>query len=142
MKYCSKCGAELYDDAVICVKCGCPVENNIQFSPQAPTYAQSGTPFPPQSPTYAQNTNTFAPQPLCPVQKSGVTTAVKVFLILGTVLMALYTFCIGLAWCLPMTLSYFGKVKRGEPIGTGFKVCTLIFVSLVAGILMLCDNEH
>ena len=69
MKYCSKCGAELYDDAVICVKCGCPVENNIQFSPQAPTYAQSGTPFPPQSPTYAQNTNTFAPQPLCPVQK-------------------------------------------------------------------------
>ena len=26
MKYCSKCGAELYDEAVICPKCGCAVE--------------------------------------------------------------------------------------------------------------------
>ena len=114
MKYCSKCGAELFDEAVICIKCGSPVQNNIQFASQPSNY----------------------------VQESGVTTTTKVFMIIGTVLMALWTFCIGLAWCLPMTLSYFGKVKRGEPIGTGFKVCTLIFVSLVAGILMLCDNEH
>lgn len=28
MKYCSKCGNELHDDAVICPKCGCPIENN------------------------------------------------------------------------------------------------------------------
>ena len=27
MKYCSKCGKEIMDDAVICVNCGCPVEN-------------------------------------------------------------------------------------------------------------------
>lgn len=27
MKYCSKCGNELMDEAVICPKCGCPVEN-------------------------------------------------------------------------------------------------------------------
>lgn len=26
MKYCSHCGAELLDEAVICPKCGCPVE--------------------------------------------------------------------------------------------------------------------
>ena len=26
MKYCTKCGAEMLDEAVICVKCGCPVE--------------------------------------------------------------------------------------------------------------------
>lgn len=26
MKYCAKCGAEMFDEAVICVKCGCPVE--------------------------------------------------------------------------------------------------------------------
>ncbi|MCI9215419.1 MAG: zinc-ribbon domain-containing protein [Oscillospiraceae bacterium] len=25
MKYCSKCGNELFDEAVICPKCGCPV---------------------------------------------------------------------------------------------------------------------
>ena len=28
MKYCSKCGNELMDEAVICPKCGCPVENS------------------------------------------------------------------------------------------------------------------
>ncbi len=27
MKYCTKCGNELFDEAVICPKCGCPVEN-------------------------------------------------------------------------------------------------------------------
>lgn len=26
MKYCARCGAELYDEAVICIKCGCPVD--------------------------------------------------------------------------------------------------------------------
>lgn len=32
MKYCSKCGKELFDEAVICPGCGCPVEtvNNVQ----------------------------------------------------------------------------------------------------------------
>lgn len=37
MKYCSKCGNELLDEAVICPKCGCPIDmgmmrstNNIQ----------------------------------------------------------------------------------------------------------------
>ncbi len=26
MKYCSKCGAQIHNEAVICVHCGCPVE--------------------------------------------------------------------------------------------------------------------
>lgn len=114
MKYCSKCGTELFDDAVICLKCGCPAESNIQFSPQAPTY---------------------------PVQEKGDTTAAKVFMIIGTVFWAII-FPLTLAWCLPMTLSYCGKVKCGKPISTGFKVCTLLFVNLIAGILMLCDNNN
>jgi uncharacterized membrane protein YvbJ len=32
MKYCSHCGAELRDEAVICPSCGCPVEN-VQQQP-------------------------------------------------------------------------------------------------------------
>ena len=24
MKYCTTCGAQLHDDAVVCIKCGCP----------------------------------------------------------------------------------------------------------------------
>ncbi|MGI6701061.1 MAG: zinc-ribbon domain-containing protein [Christensenellales bacterium] len=29
MKYCSKCGNEVLDDAVICTKCGCKIEGVI-----------------------------------------------------------------------------------------------------------------
>lgn len=103
MKYCSKCGGQIADEAVICVNCGCAVENT----------------------TVAKN--------------SGLKTAAKVFMILGTIIMGIYI--IPLAWCLPMTISYCRKVKRGEPVSTGFKVCSLLFVSLLGGIFMLCDNE-
>ena len=30
MKYCCKCGNELFDEAVICPKCGCPTEGEIK----------------------------------------------------------------------------------------------------------------
>lgn len=29
MKYCSKCGKEIMDEAVICPGCGCAQENNV-----------------------------------------------------------------------------------------------------------------
>lgn len=32
MKYCSKCGNELLDEAVICPKCGCPVDSTEKTS--------------------------------------------------------------------------------------------------------------
>ena len=58
-----------------------------------------------------------------------------------------YIIVIGLAelvpifWCIPMVDSYSKKIKRREPVGVGFKICTLLFVNWVAGILMLCDRE-
>ena len=115
MKYCSKCGMQLFDDAVICTNCGCSTESQI-FVENQPKIVKS--------------------------QTSGTITAIKVFMIIGTVVMALYTLCIGLAWCLPMTISYCNKVKYGKPISIGFKVCSLLFVNTIAGILMLCDNSN
>lgn len=113
MKFCAKCGAELVDEAIVCVKCGRSVENN----------------------TIVQSENKS------PSQKSGLSTAAKVFMILGTIVISLWTFFIGLAWCLPLTIIYFKKVNNGEPIGIGFKICCLLFVSLLGGIFMLCDNN-
>jgi hypothetical protein len=113
MKYCSKCGKEISEEAVICPGCGCPTDlykSNVSTSNKT-----SG--------------------------ESGLTTATKVFMILGCVLNAFF-YLIPLAWCIPMTVVYFRKVKYHEPIGTGFKVCSLLFVSLVGGILMLVDNDN
>lgn len=64
-------------------------------------------------------------------------TAVKVFMLIGTISMTFMTMGIGLFWCLPMTIHYFRKPYL---VSTSFKVCTLLFVNTIAGILMLCDN--
>ena len=114
MKYCTKCGKELLDEAVVCPGCGCAVDDKEYVDPFAPAPAQ---------------------------EVSALKTVAKVFMIIGTVITSLFGFFIPLAWCLPMTLSYCKKIKNGEPISVGFKVCSLIFVNTVAGILMLCDND-
>ena len=107
MKFCTKCGNELIDEAVVCTKCGCLVEK-VQ-----------------------QKNNS----------ESGLKTAAKIFMILGTIGLGISCFLIPLAWCIPMTVVYFSKIKKGEPVGTGFKVCSLLFVNTIAGILMLCDKD-
>lgn len=108
MKYCTKCGNELLDDAVICPKCGCAVEG--------------------------------AKNPVAVNSMSGLQLAAKIFMILGCI--AYGWLLVPLAWCIPMTVSYCGKISRGEPVGVGFKVCSLLFVNMIAGILMLCDSEN
>ncbi len=71
---------------------------------------------------------------------SGTGSAAKVFMIIGCVLSAFYLL-IPLCWTIPMTVIYCKRLKQGVPVGTGFKICSLLFVSLIAGILMLCDDE-
>jgi hypothetical protein len=74
-----------------------------------------------------------------PRRDDGLVTVIKVFLILGCI--SFGALLIPLAWCIPMTVSIFRKLDSGEPIGTGLKVCTLLFVNLIAGILLLCLPE-
>ena len=116
MKFCPKCGAQLPDEATFCSQCGYSAgadqNNNAQYQSQ-----------------YGQ-----------PVQPTGLQTAAKVLMIIGTVIAA--SAIIPLAWCIPMTVSYCKKIKTGQPVSTGFKVCSLLFVSVIAGILMLCDNGN
>lgn len=84
---------------------------------------------------------------VCPACGSGmrkkvsdITIAAKVFMVLGTVFMAIYL--APLIWCIPMTVSYFQMVKNGKPVSTAFKICSLLLVNPVAGILMFCDKEE
>ncbi len=49
-------------------------------------------------------------------------------------------YLIPLAWAIPMTVHYWKAVKNNRPVGTAFKVCTLLFINTVSGILMLCDK--
>ena len=69
----------------------------------------------------------------------GLAVAAKIFLILGCI--AQGWLLIPLAWCLPITISACNQMKRGEPVGTGLKVCALLFVNLIGGILLLCRSD-
>lgn len=110
LKYCSHCGAELLDAAVICVKCGCSTQNQVQFVTQAAA-AKDDT----------------------------LDVVIKIVLIIACVIQGIVL--LPLAWCIPMTVSIFKKINSGEPISTGLKVCTLLFVSLLGGICLLCRKD-
>lgn len=110
MKYCTKCGAEILDEASFCPKCGC------------------ATGYQPEK------NEEIAKEP------STLKLVAKVFMILSCVAFAVTI--IPLCWMIPMTISYCNKIKAHEPISLEFKICTLIFINSIAGILMLCDNEN
>ncbi len=112
MKYCTKCGTQLDDDAMFCSACG----------------AATGASMPPP-------VNMPSVQP---AGESGIKTIAKVFMLISCIFTGIWL--IPLAWMVPMTVVYWNRVKNHQPVGTGFKVCTLIFVNLIAGILMLCDD--
>ena len=69
----------------------------------------------------------------------GLAVASKIFLILGCV--AQGWLLLPLAWCLPITISICNKIKNNEPVGAGLKVCALLFVNLIGGILLLCRSD-
>lgn len=105
MKYCSHCGKELEDDAIICVNCGCKAPSSEEKKEKV---------------------------------SNGLRVAAKILMIISTV--ACGFFIIPLAWCIPMTISCSNKIKNNEPISLGFKICTLLFVNTIAGILLLIDD--
>lgn len=107
--FCSHCGAEVFDEAVVCVKCGCSVKQNAQTHPSS-----------------SDTDDTMS-------------IVIKIFLILGCISQG--WMLLPLAWCIPITVKIFRSLKSKEPIGTGLKVCTLLFVSLVSGICLLCIND-
>lgn len=104
MKYCTHCGQQVHDDAVVCVNCGCSVQSSVQ-----------------------------------PKAESTLAIVVKVFMIIGCVSQAWAI--LPLVWCIPMTVSVFNSLKQGRPIGVGMKICTLLFVNMIAGICMLCMED-
>lgn len=80
----------------------------------------------------------------------------KVFMIISCVIYALMgiimmtvAFWVGiiywipLCWVVPMTVVYNNSINgMRPPVGVAFKICALLFASLIAGILMLCDNNN
>ena len=135
MKYCKRCGTQLDDDAAYCWVCGTAVGTSGQPSAAQPSVNVQ----PVQAPVNVQPAQTpVNVQVVQPAQTSAIKIVAKVFMLISCILSGFWI--IPLAWGIPMTVIYWNRLKNHQPVGVGFKVCTLIFVSLVAGILMLCDE--
>lgn len=112
--YCPKCGKEIDDNDNFCPFCGGEVSKKEVETAKI------------------EKKNTS--------EGNALKLVAKIFMLIKTILVG-FVFLIPLAWCIPMTVVYWKSVNEKKPVSVGFKVCTLLFVSLVAGILMLCDSE-
>ena len=120
MKYCTKCGQQLTDDATFCIACGAATDGSNHGSLNG-------------------NQANYYSAPKSKRKDNTAYTVAWILMILSTI--ASGFFLIPLCWCLPMTL----KVKRardeGEELSLGFKICVLIFVNTISGILLLVGDE-
>ncbi len=72
---------------------------------------------------------------------STLKTVAKIFMLLGCIASA-FLWLVPLCWTIPMTVKYWRDVAYHRPTSVAFKVCSLFFVNVIAGILMLCDNDE
>lgn len=150
---CSCCGKTLLSTERFCPNCG---QNNDDYvepkknEPKEPPY-QSTVSVPSNNNQTHDNVNQYYPQDNYQQQQYIVQTqsqnnkcasasVIKVFMLLGCILSSLL-WLVPLLWTIPMTIHAFGCLDRREKMTTGFKVCSLLFCSLIAGIIMLCDND-
>lgn len=66
----------------------------------------------------------------------------SIFMIIGTIY-SLLTTPLFLLWAVPMTVYYmYRTLYKEQNVSVAFKVCTLLFVNMIAGIVMLCDYKR
>ena len=112
MKYCQKCGAELKDEDVFCPKCG----HNTQEAVKAEVVDK-------------------------PAKKrdESLMMVAEILCIICTVLVGFAI--IPLCWMIPLTVALHNRIRDKAPISVGLKVCILLFVSLISGILLLVGDD-
>ena len=137
MKHCSKCGQLVEDDAQFCPSCG------ILFAVDNNSGSESG----------AQNLNCAQPQTYkveatviqgptnYQMSESDKTLRLIAFIFNLISTIGLSILIIPLAWMIPMTVISWGIYKGRKANTVAFGVCTLIFVNLISGILLLCSKK-
>lgn len=135
---CPKCGAALEDGQQFCSQCGSQIGQNNNYQPNAGYNQPQGY--------NQQSVQVYNQQGIYPRDESTNTLLMVsfIFMCIAGGIMAIPTFGIALAWCIPMTIHGYKIWKGTAPNTVCFGVCTLLFVGLIAGILMLVapkDNK-
>lgn len=154
--FCPQCGKENVDEAQFCVQCGNALKQ-ADTAPAQPQQQTASAPVPPpapsqqpqqpsslhiSSPQYLFNLNPFPlRQQPTPMTKQDETLRLINFILCILSCIAICWAVIPLAWAIPMTVHSWGIYKGTKPNTTAFGVCTLIFVNIIGGILLLISNK-
>ena len=163
MRVCPNCKTSNFDVDTKCTKCGCP----LRLNPSEKVIA-----FPQNSAdenTVFVKTKVNETNGLKRVAKAFMIVSCVCYAVYFVLILAMWIFSIALynsteifefeigaitsllvmILYLPrviipicMTNSYSYKIASGKNVGVGFKIATLLFVSVISGILMLCDNDN
>lgn len=138
MKYCSRCGCELNDNDAFCPKCGTRASDAASSS--YTQYSNSG-----YTNTNTNNTKSNNDTLLKVAFGFGVASiviCVLYFFIAITISLIAFAYLIPLCYALPMTIMIYKAMKDPKyKLSLAFKICYLLFVSLVSGICLLCMKE-
>lgn len=142
MKFCTHCGAELLDDDLFCPNCGCKADESSDADQANNQNVNNGNPNVNYGNPNGGNYNSPYTGYNQPADNTSdvLSLIAKILLIINCVCSAIAI--IPLCWKIPMTVHYWKAVGNNQKVGTGFKVCTLLFVDIISGILMLCDSKH
>ncbi len=137
VKYCAYCGNQLLKEAVMCPKCGKAVDDKKV----AVANAEKGRIL-----KLVVKILMLVAIGSCVVNLLETMFTTPTWFVINIaqfeISYELFIYSIPLFWQIPMIVHYFKATKQNQPIKIGFKVCTLIFVNFVAGILMLCDTDN
>lgn len=112
-----------------------------QGQPQQPYQATYEQPQVAYQQVYAQPVAAAAPAQLYPMTDTDRNLRLVAFIFCILSLVGSCWLIIPLAWMIPMSVISWGIYKGTKANTVAFGVCTLIFCSLVAGILLLCSNK-
>jgi hypothetical protein len=115
---CEFCGTDNTPGAAYCSGCGKPLV--------APNYGGQQSYYPSYNPDYD-------------TQDRGLRLAAFVLADIATV--GIGILIIPLAWMIPMTVRAYGIYKGTKPNTVAFGVCSLIFLDLISGILLLISKK-
>lgn len=119
-----------------------PYQAQAQQQPyQQPYQATYEQPQPAYRQVYAQPVAPAAPTTLYPMTDTDRNLRLVAFIFCILSLVGSCWLIIPLAWMIPMSVISWGIYKGTKANTVAFGVCTLIFCSLVAGILLLCSNK-
>lgn len=125
--YCHHCGKEVENGNKFCPYCGALQDrysDDYRYEERKDEYEES------------KNSSSKAASEA----QTGLDLAVKIFMVLSTVAFGFAV--IPLIWMVPMTIHAFHKADNNEEYGIGFSICSLIFVDVVAGILMIIRDTY